>query len=1226
MALDRKDYKTAIPQLEKQIKSVEQKSDNGLAKFDILQQALEAERLARQKAILKVDESVDLVTVKMYYVVKPTGVIPTADDANWSETMPTLDSTNDDKVLWYKSKTFRNGVVVNETAPQQIQLMNGVFSFINTVSGDNGWTTIDGDTISTGRIQDKLTGDNYFDLDDGTFNFGDSNGNYIRQLGNGVEIQGTLSLSSTVGTGTLNDIVADMADFAQDVIDINGDIQGLQSQIDGNITTWFYAYVPTNSNSPASNWISTGTENVHLGDLFYDTTTGYAYRWQSDGATPPNYSWLRITDSDVTKALADAAAAQDTADGKRRVFVTTPTPPYDVGDLWCVGSSGDILTCTTAKADTGAYSSSDWEKLNKYTDDTVANSALGKANSAVATTVSLYYRSTTQSTPSINTSTTIGTATNTSNAWEYVMPVPKRGCYFYTCEKYTSVDGTVTFSTVRELSNATYESKWVSSNDATYIDGGRLYANSVTADQINTNTLTVGSLSDGSSYSTTTQMNTAISDAVDNIELGGRNYLENSRTMGGYFTNYSHSAGDRSHVVWDDDYCYVELIGSASDWNGMVGMPTHRMDPVLLDGSDWTVSFDYKCSSNTTAFFTVAGSSLPIGYLLCHSSSRTKYTSWDITLENTSGEWQRTEIHFNKKVSDLTTGSGDVTSWFIQLYNRTANTLQVRKVKLERGNIATDWTPAPEDITTGGGNNLLRGTATMGNSSGGLWSDGLFYGSGTGTKTFKYAISDSPISNISTGFLSTATSAGTTVSNGFAQGRVPVAKKQVVISAWVKGTAGDYVSLQPIWTNASAERPEGGQMNWQLPDSNWHRLEWWRMPMYDHSDGYATATTYTLNAGYVYHRALTVGNTLTVCGLKLEYGGKATDWSPSTLEVDSAIDDAAKTASRYITAIDESGIKVHAENNVNVNYSLVNADGLAVYKGSEAVAQFGQTARIGALNGSRVEVKNDVIAAYTSNGIMGFEVNSSGDQEEIYKIVSIQGVSGQHTYTHTLTDTLQSNTTSEINVYLSDGNTYNLTGFTNSGSSQIKTSSPITVTYNGNKTYTITNSNTSYKIEVIDIIYSYTTTPTTVTIPYNLTLQDLSLTDMIFHPEYKLYESTSTLSTYQSRVAVVDGGYVRVGNWVYVNVLCDVNTALSANNTWAVLDGFPNPISIIEPVFPCWFIDASDSYKRKGTLSAFMVSNDSEKGRLALITQGTALANNDSFQVNGWYLSDDTNV
>ena len=92
-----------------------------------------------------------------------------------------------------------------------------------------------------------------------------------------------------------------------------------------------------------------------------------------------------MEDAGVTKALAAAAAAQDTADGKRRVFISTPVPPYDAGDLWVQGSGGDIMRCATAKSKGQSYASADWVKASKYTDDTAANKAQSAANNAQST-------------------------------------------------------------------------------------------------------------------------------------------------------------------------------------------------------------------------------------------------------------------------------------------------------------------------------------------------------------------------------------------------------------------------------------------------------------------------------------------------------------------------------------------------------------------------------------------------------------------------------------------------------------------------------------------------------------------------------------------------------------------------------------------------------------------------------------------------------------------------
>ena len=155
----------------------------------------------------------------------------------------------------------------------------------------------------------------------------------------------------------------------------------LQNQIDDNITSWFYAGTPTAANEPAKNWTTDTAKKQHIGDLYYDKLTGLGYRWVLDGST---YSWTVIRDTGVAKALADAAAAQATADGKVRCFCVTPAPPYDVGDIWMQGDSGDILRCQTARQ-SGSYQAADWVKASKYTDDTAANQAKQDAAEAAKT-------------------------------------------------------------------------------------------------------------------------------------------------------------------------------------------------------------------------------------------------------------------------------------------------------------------------------------------------------------------------------------------------------------------------------------------------------------------------------------------------------------------------------------------------------------------------------------------------------------------------------------------------------------------------------------------------------------------------------------------------------------------------------------------------------------------------------------------------------------------------
>lgn len=181
--------------------------------------------------------------------------------------------------------------------------------------------------------------------------------------------------------------ISDLAENIQFVTELSKDLEAVKNQVDGSIETWFYDPVPTLQNIPAINWITTEDKNLHLGDLYYDGN-GKAYRFQMSGS---NYAWQIITDSDITKALADAKAAQDTADGKRRVFVVAPTnaSEYDVGDLWVNATYGeydnDLLRCKTAKKTNEQWSISHWELASKYTDDTIANAAQEAADAAKQT-------------------------------------------------------------------------------------------------------------------------------------------------------------------------------------------------------------------------------------------------------------------------------------------------------------------------------------------------------------------------------------------------------------------------------------------------------------------------------------------------------------------------------------------------------------------------------------------------------------------------------------------------------------------------------------------------------------------------------------------------------------------------------------------------------------------------------------------------------------------------
>ena len=145
------------------------------------------------------------------------------------------------------------------------------------------------------------------------------------------------------------------------------DLQNLQDQVDGNIATWFFRGIPTLQNSPAVDWATDEDKNNHLGDLYYDKDTGYAYRFTLENTT---YSWIKLSDSDIAEALAIANAAQDTADSKRRVFVVQPTLPYDVGDIW-IKEDTDLYRCAVSRS-AGNFNEAEWVKATDYSNDDYA--------------------------------------------------------------------------------------------------------------------------------------------------------------------------------------------------------------------------------------------------------------------------------------------------------------------------------------------------------------------------------------------------------------------------------------------------------------------------------------------------------------------------------------------------------------------------------------------------------------------------------------------------------------------------------------------------------------------------------------------------------------------------------------------------------------------------------------------------------------------------------------
>lgn len=235
---------------------------------------------------------------------------------------------------------------------------------VRAISLTYGFTTINGRFIKTGRIE-SADGTTYFDLDQS-------------------EIGGRIVFTQNGQEKTLEELGSEAME-SKDFINntLPGILDEIKAQLDGQIEQHFYQIDPSPlSTAPGSEdgvpnrgWTDSTMKENHLGDLYYNTTSGKVWRyvkiqWRPKPGYAPGtfYVWQELQDSELAQAIAIANEALELGKEKNRIFTSTPVTPYDVGDLWVQGATGDIMRCKTAR-ESGAFTSSDWEKASKYTDD-----------------------------------------------------------------------------------------------------------------------------------------------------------------------------------------------------------------------------------------------------------------------------------------------------------------------------------------------------------------------------------------------------------------------------------------------------------------------------------------------------------------------------------------------------------------------------------------------------------------------------------------------------------------------------------------------------------------------------------------------------------------------------------------------------------------------------------------------------------------------------------------
>jgi len=183
----------------------------------------------------------------------------------------------------------------------------------------------------------------------------------------------------TNGTWKL-EIQADVVKIGSSNTSIESTLTSLQNIADNAIESWTGTTAPTASNAPASSWTDAATKKQHSGDIYYNTTTGYSYRWGSTDGT--NYSWMLIKDTDITTAVQTANSAASNASSALSKANTADT---NASAAVSTANSANATATTAASNASAAVSTANSASATAKTASDNASAAVSTANTANST-------------------------------------------------------------------------------------------------------------------------------------------------------------------------------------------------------------------------------------------------------------------------------------------------------------------------------------------------------------------------------------------------------------------------------------------------------------------------------------------------------------------------------------------------------------------------------------------------------------------------------------------------------------------------------------------------------------------------------------------------------------------------------------------------------------------------------------------------------------------------
>lgn len=509
------------------------------------------------------------------------------------------------------------------------------------------------------------------------------------------------SALDNISNNMASDIAAERVNSFSGVLDnIQGNINGLQSQVDNAIDTFYYGYVPTLSNYPSQEWTTNAKKDIHIGDFFLNTKTGVAYRFLKEGST---YLWKPIEDQVITDALNSAKTAQDTADGKRRVFVNTPIPPYDIGDMWVQGTSGDIMVCKVARGKNTSYVTTDWGKASKYTDDSKANQVLSDLNT--------FKQSANQNITNLNNTVNNFQTTIVDAFDDRVIEMAEASSINHSIQllnnekaridrQYTTLIGNADLvGSPKTQLTTTYNAFVTASNNLIQTIQSAIADNKIVpTEKTSVDQKFVAYRTAITNLAEKT--NAAIDAIIRNVSVGEANKVnERFETWkSSEFLVESEKISQRvTGSSWESTY--LPQVNDKIDGIQIGGrnMLIDSKNRPPINGSTNSKRVTYKLDENI-----VSGQTYTLTYEINVTSGNINNKT---TLQFTSNTADRKNITMNPKTKNAYTFVATQNSNEISIYFGTGYTNDnlnadgsIINAKLEKGNKATDWTPAPEDV------------------------------------------------------------------------------------------------------------------------------------------------------------------------------------------------------------------------------------------------------------------------------------------------------------------------------------------------------------------------------------------------------------------------------------------------------------------------------------------------------------------------------------------------